>query len=75
MFAEILLAILIGSSFGIITGLTPGVHINLVAALLLMISPLLLNYFSPFFLAAVIVAMSIVHTFLDFIPSCFFRSA
>ena len=71
MLLEILAAILIGSSFGIVTGITPGVHINLVAALLLIISPILLQYFSPFILATVIIAMSIVHTFLDFIPGCF----
>lgn len=71
MFAEILIGILVGSCFGIFTGLTPGVHINLVAALLLVISPVLLQHFTPVFLAAIIISMSIVHTFLDFIPSCF----
>jgi putative membrane protein len=71
MFLELLVAILIGSCFGIITGITPGVHINLVAALLLIISPILLQYVHPLILATIIIAMSIVHTFLDFIPSCF----
>lgn len=71
MFWEIFLAILIGSCFGIITGITPGVHINLVAALLLSISPILMKYFNPIFLISIIIAMSIVHTFLDFIPSCY----
>ena len=71
MFTSILIAILIGSVLGIITGLTPGIHINLVAALLLTASPILMHYFDPMFVIAIIVAMSIVHTFLDFIPSCF----
>jgi len=71
MFIEILMAILVGSFFGVITGLTPGVHINLVAAVLLTITPILINYINPFLIVATIVAMSIVHTFLDFIPSCF----
>ncbi len=71
MFIEILIAIIIGSLLGIFTGITPGIHINLVAALLLVISPVLLHYFSPIILAAVIISMSIVHTFLDFIPGCF----
>lgn len=71
MFTSILIAILVGCILGIITGLTPGIHINLVAALLLTASPFLMHYFDPIFVIAVIVAMSIVHTFLDFIPSCF----
>ena len=71
MFVEILLAILIGSCLGIVTGLTPGIHINLVAVILLSLSPFLSQYINPFFVAAAIIAMSIVHTFLDFIPSCF----
>ncbi|HIH39770.1 TPA: hypothetical protein HA219_03555 [Candidatus Woesearchaeota archaeon] len=71
MFIEIFAAILVGSLFGIVTGITPGIHINLVAALLLVISPVLLHYFSPIILASVIISMSIVHTFLDFIPGCF----
>jgi len=53
------------------TGLIPGVHINLVAAVILSLSPLLLNFFSPFSLAAGIIAMSITHVFIDFIPSIF----
>ncbi len=71
LWLEILAAIAIGSSLGIVTGLTPGVHINLVATLLLTIAPALTQYFSPLFVITIIVAMSIVHTFLDFIPSCF----
>jgi putative membrane protein len=71
MILEILIAILIGSFLGIFTGITPGVHINLVAALLLSITPVLASYFNPFLIVVVIVAMSIVHTFLDFIPSCY----
>ncbi len=71
IFLELFLAILIGSCFGIVTGITPGIHINLVAALLLSISPFLLKHVPGVFLVTVIVAMSVVHTFLDFIPSCF----
>jgi putative membrane protein len=71
MFIEVLLAILIGSFLGIITGITPGVHINLVAAILLTLTPLLTQHFSILFIAAIIVSMSIVHTFLDAIPTTF----
>ncbi|MBS3100362.1 tripartite tricarboxylate transporter permease [Candidatus Pacearchaeota archaeon] len=69
MFLEILLAILVGILAGTISGLTPGIHINLVGAMLLSISGALLGIFSPITLAVFIVSMSITHTFIDFIPS------
>ncbi len=72
MIIEIILAILFGIIAGTVTGLTPGIHINLVASLLLASISL------PFFtsipviaLAIFIVSMSITHTFLDFIPSIY----
>ncbi len=71
MFIELLVFTLVGIFFGIFTGITPGVHINLVAVILLSISPFLLQYFSPLSLACLIIAMSITHTFIDFIPSTF----
>jgi len=54
-----------------ITGITPGVHINLLSVLILSSSPLLLQYFSPINLAIIIIAMSVTHTFLDSLPSIF----
>lgn len=71
MLFELFIAILVGSCLGIITGITPGVHINLVATILLGLAPFLGNYINPLVIAVAIVAMSIVHTFLDFIPSCY----
>lgn len=71
MFIQILLAIVVGVSAGVITGITPGLHINLVATSMFSLSPLLINYFNPITLAVVLVSMSITHTFLDFIPSIF----
>jgi len=71
MFFEILLFSLAGICFGIITGITPGIHINLVSVVLLSISPFLLQYFTVFSVVSFIIAMSITHTFLDFIPSTF----
>lgn len=67
---EYILALLIGIFAGTISGLLPGVHINLVSALLVGS----LGYFSglqPLVLVIFIVAMTITHTFLDFIPSIF----
>lgn len=74
---------LIGVGFGVITGLTPGVHVNNIAILMLSISPILLaglmfladygipTSFIVVLLCTIIIATSIAHTFLDFIPSTF----
>jgi TctA family transporter len=73
----------IGVGFGIITGLTPGVHVNNIAIMMLTASPMLLSallFLSDFgipesfiviLLCTIIIATSIAHTFLDFIPSTF----
>lgn len=71
MIFQLLLAIIIGTCCGIITGLVPGVHINLVSVLIVSLSTVLLNYTSALFLATVIIAMGVTHTFLDSIPSIF----
>lgn len=71
MLIEILLAILIGVMFGTISGLIPGIHVNLVAAILLGSSAFLLEYIPVEFLIVFIVSMAITHTFLDTIPSIF----
>jgi len=70
MLLEIVLALLLGLIAGTITGLSPGIHINLVAAFL----TASIGYFASIpliVLVVFIVAMSITHTFLDFIPSIF----
>jgi TctA family transporter len=73
----------IGVAFGVLTGLTPGVHVNNIAILMLSISPILLSSllflqnfglsmsFIVVLLCTIIIATSIAHTFLDFIPSTF----
>ncbi|MEK6849204.1 MAG: tripartite tricarboxylate transporter permease [Nanoarchaeota archaeon] len=63
--------LLLGVAAGTVTGLLPGIHINLVSALLFAASPFLLQYTSPFTLALFIISMSITHTFLDTIPATF----
>lgn len=69
MFIEILLACLIGVTFGIITGLTPGIHINLVATVIISLMPL--AGLNPLFAVVMIISIAITHIFLDFIPSTF----
>ena len=70
MLIEIIIAILLGVLAGTITGLLPGIHINLISALLLSSSFLLLKI--PLLpVACFIISMSVVHSFLDIIPSVF----
>lgn len=71
MLIELLIAISLGILIGTFTGLSPGIHINLVAAFLVSISAALLTITSPITLVIFIVSMGITHTFIDFIPSIF----
>jgi len=71
MFFQILLAILAGVTAGTVTGLTPGIHTNLVAVVLVSISPFLLRYTNPVVLGVFMIAISVTNTFLDSIPSIF----
>ncbi|MFH1669794.1 MAG: tripartite tricarboxylate transporter permease [Candidatus Woesearchaeota archaeon] len=71
MIWQVLAAIFLGVHAGIITGLTPGIHINLVSLILLSSSPILLQYTNPIVLCCFIIAMSVTHTFLDAVPSIF----
>ncbi len=84
---ELLLIILssaIGTSFGVISGLIPGIHVNNIALILLSFSPVMMKLydclssflnlsiddgFSCLCIASMIIAASVAHTFLDFIPA------
>jgi putative membrane protein len=64
--------IALGFFLGIISGLTPGLHLNNFATMLLAISPQLMDYgLSPFNMASIILAASISQTFFDAIPAIF----
>ena len=63
--------LLLGIIFGTITGLIPGIHINLVGVSLVALSASLLSSINPIYLVVFISAMAITHTFVDFIPSIF----
>ena len=71
MFLEIILATVLGIATGIFTGLTPGIHINLVSVLVVSFSPFLLTFFSPISLGVYIITMAITHTFLDALPGIY----
>jgi putative membrane protein len=83
---EIILVIIfavLGTGLGVLTGLIPGLHVNNIAIIMLSLAPTLLlglmflqdygipELFIPILLCCIIVAMSVAHTFLDFIPSTF----
>lgn len=68
---EILVFIGIGILFGILTGLVPGIHINMVSALIITYYGNLTGFISDAHLVALIVSMAITHNFLDFIPTTF----
>jgi len=57
--------ILAGCFLGTLTGLTPGLHVNNVAMIALAVG------WNDFNVAAMVCAMAIVHTFVDFLPSIF----
>jgi len=71
MILEIILTLFLGILTGTLSGLLPGIHINLVSAIVLSSLASLLLFFSPISIAVFIVSLSVTHTFIDFIPSIF----
>ena len=72
---DIFIAMLFGIACGIVTGLVPGVHVNMVSALLLSAAPVLLKITDAMPLSVFIISMAVVHTFLDTIPSIYLGAA
>jgi putative membrane protein len=71
MLIQLLFFLFIGIIVGTITGLIPGIHINLIGVFLISLSVSLFSSINPIYLIVFIAAMAITHTFLDFIPSIF----
>ena len=71
MILALIAALLLGVLSGTITGLSPGIHINIVGAALVSLSAAAFSSILPLYLVVFIVAMSITHSFVDFIPSIF----
>ncbi|MDW7727026.1 MAG: tripartite tricarboxylate transporter permease [Candidatus Methanoperedens sp.] len=68
----LIISIMSGFLLGIISGLTPGIHVNNFALILVALSPFFLDLnVAPFYIAVAILSNSITHTFLDIIPSIF----
>jgi len=71
MLLEIIIALILGVLFGTLTGLFPGIHINLVGAFLVSLSASLLYKIDTIYFVTFISALAITHTMVDFIPSIF----
>ncbi len=72
MFLETLQFTAAGALLGVITGLIPGIHVNLIAIFAILLAPSLEGLgIAPHAICAMIIAMAVVHSFLDFIPSIF----
>jgi putative membrane protein len=72
MFIEIVIAISIGVGCGVITGLTPGIHVNLIALILSTQVVFFSSYVSQFQICIIIFACALTHSFIDCIPSIYF---
>ncbi|MEE0902188.1 MAG: tripartite tricarboxylate transporter permease [Methanobrevibacter sp.] len=66
---ELVIACFIGIGIGTITGMIPGIHVNTAGAILFASSTFLLTLLSPEFLCVLMVAMSIAHALIEFVPS------
>ena len=66
---ELILACFIGILIGTTTGMIPGIHVNTAGAILFASSSFLLTFLSPEFLCVLMVAMSIAHALIEFVPS------
>ena len=66
---ELVIACFIGILIGTTTGMVPGIHVNTAGAILFASSTFLLTFLSPEFLCVLMVAMSIAHALIEFVPS------
>jgi putative membrane protein len=66
---ELVIACFIGILIGTTTGMIPGIHVNTAGAILFASSNFLLTILSPEFLCVMMVAMSIAHALIEFVPS------
>lgn len=68
---EIAASVLLGVIAGTFTGIMPGIHINLVSAGVVFLSPFLVPAAGIGPVCCFIVAMAVTHTFTDIIPSIY----
>ena len=66
---ELIIACFLGILSGALTGIIPGIHVNTAGAIIFASSAFLLTLFTPEFLCVYLVAMSIAHALIEFVPS------
>lgn len=66
-----LLAVLVGVCAGTLTGLIPGIHVNLVSVIVLSAAAVLIAHVGVVAVVVFIIAMAVTHTFIDVLPSIF----
>lgn len=66
---ELVIACFIGILIGTMTGMIPGIHVNTAGAILFASSTFMLKFLSPEFICTIMVAMSIAHALIEFVPS------
>ncbi|KZX15516.1 tripartite tricarboxylate transporter TctA family protein [Methanobrevibacter cuticularis] len=66
---DLVLACFLGIACGALTGFIPGIHVNTAGAIIFASSTFLLGFLSPEFLCVFLVAMSIAHAMIEFVPS------
>ena len=71
MLIELIIFLILGTVAGTFTGLTPGIHINLIGAILVSLSFSVFFSIDTLYFITFVASMAITHTFLDFIPSIF----
>lgn len=68
---ELIFLTILGIACGVITGIVPGIHVNLVTVLVVSFSGVLVSWFSPLGLGVFLISLAITHTFLDNIPGIY----
>jgi putative membrane protein len=68
-FLKVIAFALLGSSLGVLTGCTPGVHVNMVSMMILGIYAT--SSLEPVLFAVTVLSMAVVQTFLDILPAIF----
>lgn len=70
-YIELVVAFWLGILGGVVTGLIPGLHVNLLSVLVVSFSPLFLLYVSPVTLGVFIISLAISQSFLNNIPGIY----
>ena len=75
----VMAACIVGSLIGTFTGLVPGIHVNTLASMMLVSYPAMESFIMsftsssnvPIIVSSCIMSASVVHSFVDFVPSVF----